>query len=182
MHFCLFGTEKKSPIIDLLRLYLNSILWFWRRVCVKKIPNQAKQTRPKWLNSPLKEQRPVSFKWFLPVLLKLPLKSFNFDNKNPQKRQFFLNFLQRTITCSVRMPSGSLYKWLCYLLHHFCHNLIWYCIKEPSRQRVFCIKPSTATCWHCQAQAAESKVGTGLLKGKNKGSLDHLDASLYLSP
>lgn len=91
MWFCPFRTEKKSTIIN-LRLSLNSILWLWRRICMKKILNQAKQISPKWLNSPVKEQRPDSFKGFFPVLLKLPLEGFNFDKKNPQKRQFFFLF------------------------------------------------------------------------------------------
>lgn len=182
MWFCLFRTEKKSTIIN-LRLSLNSILWLWRRICMKKILNQAKQISPKWLNSPVKEQRPDSFKGFFPVLLKLPLEGFNFDKKNPQKRQFFFFcFLQRTITLSVMMLSGSIYKQLWYLHHCFYNNLMRYWLRELSRQAVFLIKPSTATRSRCQAQAAESTVGTGLLKGKNKGSHLPLMTLAFPSP
>lgn len=67
------------------------------------------------------------------------------------------------------MLSGSLYKQLWSLHHCFYYNLKWYW-RKLSKQIVFYIKPNTATCSHCQTKAAERKVGTGLLKGKNKGS------------
>ena len=43
-----------------------------------------------WLNSPVKEQRLVSFKWFLSALLKLNLEGFNFANKILKKGKRFL--------------------------------------------------------------------------------------------
>lgn len=104
---------------------------------MKKILNQAKQISPKWLNSPVKEQRPVSFKGFLPVLLKLPLEGFNFDKKILKKGKIFFCFPQRTITLSVMMLSGSTYKQLWYLHHCFYYNFMRYWLRELSRQAVF---------------------------------------------
>lgn len=76
------------------------------------------------------------------------------------------------------MLSGSFYKQLRFLHHRFYHNLKWYRRKELSKQIAFYIKLNTATYSHCQTQAAERKVGTGLLKGKNKGS--HLQLIILL--
>lgn len=162
----------------------NSVLWFWRRIYVKKIPTQAKQTSPKWLNSPVKVLETCQFRssdFFLycwSCLWKVLILITKSSKKAKKNNNYFL---QRTIILSVMMLSGSLYKQLWYLHHCLYHNLIAVWIKEPSRQTVFSFKPSTATCSHCQAWAAESKVGIGLLKGKNKGSHHPLTILMFPS-
>lgn len=128
------------------------------------IPNQTKQTSLTWLNPSVKELETTLFQVFIPVLLNQPLESFNFDNKILKKGKDFT------------FPTEE--------NNYFCHDAVW----EPLQTTViltslflpefsmtlnkgrqyFFIKPSTAACSQCQAQAAESKVGIGVLKKKKR--------------
>lgn len=91
---------------------------------------------------------------------------FNFHNKIHKKGKNFYT-MQRTISFSVVVLSGSFFKQLWYLQHCYNHNLIWYWIKELTGREYFVTNQVLLLIHTTRLRMQKGCIS--LLKAKSKG-------------